>query len=206
MFNTFYLWFTIAQVFGLITICIDFWAYQDKRPKNYLLKTSLASIAWFFCFLFMALATGWSTSISLLVISSISVIRGLGIYCFYERKKVKTAFFCTVMCIALAGWIVSFVLVPPEVLWLHLVLFVTGTLYSCSQMTKCTIFLRIAAFIYAAFVMVSMTPLNLLYGDFRWNITGIIIAAFECIAIIFFITRRRMRSYEKRDSNSRGIA
>ena len=50
-------------------------------------------------------------------------------------------------------------------------------------------YVRITVVFYAAAVLLTQTPLNILYGDFRWNIMGIAIESTKIISVIVFYAR-----------------
>jgi hypothetical protein len=48
---------------------------------------------------------------------------------------------------------------------------------------------RITVVFYAIVVLLTQTPLNILEGDFRWNIMGILIEASKIASVVIFYAR-----------------
>jgi len=50
-------------------------------------------------------------------------------------------------------------------------------------------YVRITVSFYAVIVILTQTPLNILYGDFRWNIMGIAIEVAKILSVVVFYVR-----------------
>jgi len=49
---------------------------------------------------------------------------------------------------------------------------------------------------YAVAVLLTQTPLNILHGDFRWNIMGMLIESAKIVSVIVFYIRFSSNAHE----------
>jgi len=187
-------WYILAQVLGLITICFEFTSYQIKDKTKYFLITGIGSFFWMTMFIAIGLATGMSTQLSLVVASSYSTVRNLVFYRIFlkntpESKEAGLIFLLVMIGVALIAGIITVLNAPPEVRWLHGIGLVAALGFVIGQYLPGVHYVRITVVIYAFVVLLTQTPLNILYGDFRWNIMGILIESAKIISVVVFYVR-----------------
>jgi len=187
-------WFIIAQVFGLITICFEFVSYQIKDKTKYFLVTGIGSFFWMLMFISVGLATGMNTQISLIIASSYSTIRNLVFWQTFSRNTPKSKefginFLLVMIGIALVAGVLGILQAPPEVRWVHILGMVGALSFVVGQYLPGVHYVRATVVFYAAAVLLTQTPLNILHGDFRWNIMGIAIESAKIISVIVFYAR-----------------
>jgi len=187
-------WYIVAQLLGLITICFEFTSYQIKDKTRYFLITGIGSFFWMTMFIAMGLATGMSTQVSLVVASSYSVVRNLVFYRIFlkdtpESKEAGLIFLLAMIGVALVAGVIAIMNAPAEVRWLHTLGMVAALGFVIGQYLPGVHYVRVTVVIYALVVMLTQTPLNILYGDFRWNIMGILIETAKIVSVVVFYVR-----------------
>ncbi|MCL2861817.1 MAG: YgjV family protein [Firmicutes bacterium] len=205
-------WFILAQAFGVITITLEFISYQIKNRRKYFLFAGISSFFWAFMFVFMGLATGMSTQTTLIIAATYSTIRALVFWWIFKkdsakRKKAGRIFLGSMIVVALIAGTVGIVGFPPlglsgvpaEVRWMHIMGFVFALLFVIGQYLPGRHYVRIAVVFYAAAVLLTQTPLNILYPDpatgLRWNIMGILIEVSKIVSVIVFYLLLLRRKY-----------
>ncbi|MCL2412358.1 MAG: hypothetical protein FWC97_12025 [Treponema sp.] len=187
-------WFILAQILGVVTITFEFWSYQIKDKTRYFLITGIGSFFWMTMFISIGLATGISTQASLIVASSYSTIRNL---VFHKIFKANTAesrekgliFLVVMIVVALIAGTLAVMNAPIEVRWLHTLGMLTSIAFVVGQYLPGVHYVRITVVFYAAVVFLTQTPLNILYGEFRWNIMGMMIESSKIISVLIFYLR-----------------
>ena len=187
-------WYIIAQVLGLITIGFEFTSYQIKDKTRYFLITGIGSFFWMTMFVAIGLATGMSTQLSLIVASTYSTIRNLVFYRIFskdtpESKEAGLIFLLVMIVIALVAGTITVLSAPQQVRWLHVLGMITALGFVIGQYLPGVHYVRITVVFYAVVVLLTQTPLNILYGDFRWNIMGILIESAKIISVAVFYMR-----------------
>jgi len=187
-------WFIVAQILGLITICFEFASYQIKDKTKYFLVTGIGSFFWMTMFIAIGLATGMSTQASLIVAGTYSTIRNLVFYRIFskntpESKEAGLIFLLVMIVVALVAGVITILNSPEQVRWLHALGLITALGFVIGQYLPGVHYVRIAVVFYAVVVLLTQTPLNILYGDFRWNIMGILIESAKIISVIVFYVR-----------------
>jgi len=76
-----------------------------------------------------------------------------------------------------------------QVRWLHTLGMIAALSFVVGQYLPGVHYVRITVMFYAAVVLLTQTPLNILDGDFRWNIMGILIESAKMISVIVFYVR-----------------
>ena len=188
------LWFIAAQVLGLITICFEFASYQIKDKTRYFLVTGIGSFFWMTMFVAMGLATGMDTQLSLIVAATYSTFRNLIFHRIFAKntpqsKEFGLNFLLVMIGVALVAGVLSIINSPPEVRWLHTLGMIAALSFVVGQYLPGVHYVRITVVIYAIVVMLTQTPINILYGDFRWNIMGIAIESAKIISVVVFYLR-----------------
>ena len=188
------MWFILAQVFGLITICFEFASYQIKDKTKYFLVTGSGSFFWMLMFICVGLATGMNTQISLIIASSYSTIRNLVFWQTFSRDTPKSKefginFLLVMIVIALVAGVLGILQAPPQVRWVHVLGMIGALSFVVGQYLPGVHYVRITVVFYAAAVLLTQTPLNILHGDFRWNIMGIAIESAKIISVVVFYVR-----------------
>jgi len=187
-------WYILAQVLGAITICFEFSSYQIKEKAKYFLVTGIGSFFWMTMFVAMGLATGMSTQLSLIIAGTYSTIRNLVFFKIFskntpESKEAGLIFLLVMIGVAIVAAAIAFPNVPVQVRWLHILGLVAALGFVVGQYLPGVHYVRIAVVFYALVVLLTQTPLNILYGDFRWNIMGILIEMAKIISVIVFYVR-----------------
>ena len=187
-------WYIVAQALGLITIGFEFTSYQIKDKTRYFLITGIGSFFWMTMFIAIGLATGMSTQLSLIVASTYSTIRNLVFYRIFSKdtpqsKEAGLIFLLVMIVIALVAGTITVLNAPQQVRWLHVIGMVTALGFVIGQYLPGVHYVRITVVFYAVFVLLTQTPINILYGDFRWNIMGILIESAKIISVIIFYMR-----------------
>jgi len=187
-------WFIIAQVLGVVTICFEFASYQIQNKSKYFLTTGIGSLFWMTMFVSMGLATGMDTQLSLIVAATYSTIRNLVFWRIFSKntpqsKEAGLNFLLVMIVVALVAGTMAIINSPPEVRWLHTLGMIAALSFVIGQYLPGVHYVRITVVLYALVVILTQTPLNILYGDFRWNIMGILIELAKITSVIVFYIR-----------------
>lgn len=78
---------------------------------------------------------------------------------------------------------------PPQVRWLHILGVFAAVLFAVSQYLPGVHYVRGGVLMVAILVGLTQTPINILDGDFRWNIMGIAIESAKIISVVVFYVR-----------------
>lgn len=186
--------YIIAQILGVITICFEFASYQIKDKRKYFLITGIGSFFWMTMFVAIGLATGMSTQLSLILAATYSTIRNLVFFRIFskntpESKEAGLNFLLIMIVFAIIAGTITVLNAPEQVRWLHIIGLFTALCFVIGQYLPGVHYVRITVIFYAVVVLLTQTPLNILYGDFRWNIMGILIEAAKIISVIIFYIR-----------------
>jgi len=187
-------WFIIAQVLGLITIVFEFMSYQIKDKTKYFLVTGIGSFFWTLMFIAIGLATGMSTQFSLVVTAVYSTVRNLVFFKIFskntpESKEAGLLFLLAMIVIAIVAGTITVLNAPEQVRWLHIIGLIVAIGFVIGQYLPGVHYVRISVIFYAIAVLLTQTPLNILEGDFRWNIMGILIELAKITSVIIFYIR-----------------
>jgi len=188
------MWFIMAQILGVVTITFEFASYQIKDKSRYFLVTGIGSFFWMLMFFAMGMATGMDTQMSLLVAASYSAIRNIVFWKIFSKntpqsKEFGLNFLLAMIGMALVAGVISIINSPAEVRWLHSLGMAAALSFVVGQYLPGVHAVRITVVIYAVVVILTQTPLNILYGDFRWNIMGILIEMAKIISVVVFYIR-----------------
>jgi hypothetical protein len=187
-------WFIAAQVLGLITIGFEFASYQIKDKSKYFMTTGIGSFFWLTMFFSIGMATGIDTQVSLMVAAAYSTIRNLVFWRIFakntpESKELGLNFLLAMIVVALVAGVLSILNAPPEVRWLHTLGMIAALSFVIGQYLPGVHYVRITVTIYALVVILTQTPLNILYGDLRWNFMGIAIEVAKIASVAVFYAR-----------------
>ena len=187
-------WYIIAQIFGIITISFEFACYQVKDKPKYFFTTGVGSLFWALMFVSMGLATGMSTQVSLIVAATYSTVRSFVFARIFQKntpesKEAGLIFLLVMIVVALVAGVLAIINSPAEVRWLHTLGLITALSFVIGQYLPGVHYVRITVCLYAIVVILTQTPLNILYGDFRWNIMGILIETSKIISVVVFYAR-----------------
>ncbi|MCL2386860.1 MAG: YgjV family protein [Defluviitaleaceae bacterium] len=187
-------WYVIAQILGVITIGFEFASYQIKDKTKYFLITGIGSFFWMAMFVAIGFATGMDTQLSLIVAATYSTVRNLAFYKIFstntpESKERGLNFLLVMIVIAVVAGAVTVLNAPEQVRWLHVLGLVVAIGFVIGQYLPGVHYVRIAVVFYAAVVLLTQTPINILYGDFRWNIMGIMIESAKILSVVVFYIR-----------------
>ncbi|MCL1863636.1 MAG: YgjV family protein [Defluviitaleaceae bacterium] len=191
MINT---WYIIAQILGLITIAFEFSSYQIKDKTKYFLVTGIGSLFWMAMFVAIGISTGMDTQMSLIIAAVYSTVRNLVFYVIFKKntpqsKEIGLNFLLVMIVIAIVAGTVTVLNAPEQVRWLHILGLVVALGFVVGQYLPGVHYVRVAVVFYAVVVLLTQTPINILYGDFRWNIMGILIESAKIISVIVFYVR-----------------
>ena len=200
-------WFILAQVFGIVTMVFEFACYQinQKHDKTkYFLITGIGSLFWALMFLSMGFATGMDTQLSLVIAATYSTIRNLVFFSIFKKdtpasKKVGRIFLLCMMVIGIVAGVATVIQAPEAVRWLHVLGMVTALSFVVGQYLPGDHYVRITVVFYAIAVLLTQTPLNILEGDFRWNIMGILIESSKIVSVVVFYILQMMKAKRAHD-------
>lgn len=187
-------WFLVAQALGVITIAFEFASYQIKDKARYFLITGIGSFFWMTMFIAIGLATGLTTQVSLIVAATYSTMRNLVFAGIFKKntpqsREAGLIFLLVMIVVAVAAGTMAVISVPAEVRWLHILGMIASITFVVCQYLPGVHYVRISVVFYAFIVLLTQTPLNILYGDFRWNIMGMLIESAKIISVIVFYVR-----------------
>ena len=187
-------WYMIAQVMGIITIIFEFASYQIKDKAKYFLCTGIGSFFWLLMFIAIGLATGMSTQLSLLLAATYSTFRSLVFWRIFSKNTVASKeagliFLLVMIVVAIVAAVVTFPNIPTQVLWLHVLGLFGALAFVIGQYLPGVHYVRIGVVLYAIVVLLTQTPLNILEGDFRWNIMGMLIELAKISSVAIFYMR-----------------
>ena len=187
-------WFIAAQILGVITIGFEFASYQIKNKSKYFLVTGIGSFFWMTMFVSVGMATGMDTQLSLVVAATYSTIRNLIFWRVFSKntpqsKEFGINFLLVMIVVAIIAGTLSVINAPPEVRWLHAIGMFAAISFVVGQYLPGVHYVRITVTIYAIIVLLTQTPINILYGDFRWNIMGIMIELAKISSVVIFYMR-----------------
>ncbi|MCL2404324.1 MAG: YgjV family protein [Defluviitaleaceae bacterium] len=187
-------WFILAQVLGVITIAFEFTSYQIKDKSKYFLTTGIGSFFWLTMFFCMGMATGMDTQVSLMVAATYSTIRNLVFWRIFAKntpqsKELGINFLLVMVGVALVAGTLAIINSPEQVRWLHTLGMIAALSFVIGQYLPGVHYVRVTVTLYALVVILTQTPLNILYGDFRWNIMGIAIELAKISSVAVFYLR-----------------
>jgi hypothetical protein len=187
-------WFIAAQILGVVSLCFEFASYQIKDKAKYFRCTGIGSFFWALMFISIGMATGLSTQISLIIVGVYSTIRNLVFWQVFSRntsrsKEFGINFLLLMVLVALISAAIALPTVPAEVRWLHILGLITALAFVIGQYLPGVHYVRITVVFYAIVVILTQTPINILYGDFRWNVMGIAIELAKIISVVVFYLR-----------------
>ena len=187
-------WYIIAQVLGIITISFEFASYQIKDKTKYFLVTGIGSFFWALMFIAIGIATGIGTQLSLIIAASYSTVRNLVFYRIFlkdtpQSKEAGLIFLLVMIGVAFVAGTIAVITAPVEVRWLHALGLFAAVGFVIGQYLPGVHYVRITVVIYAIVVFATQTPLNILYGDFRWNIMGMLIELAKIASVVIFYVR-----------------
>jgi len=187
-------WYIAAQLLGVVTICFEFWSYQIKDKAKYFLVTGIGSFFWMSMFIAIGIATGLSTQASLIVAASYSTIRNLVFARIFTKntpqsKEAGLIFLLVMIVVALVAGTLTVINAPAQVRWLHILGMISALSFVVGQYLPGVHYVRVTVVFYAIVVFLTQTPLNILYGDFRWNIMGMMIESAKVVSVIVFYIR-----------------
>lgn len=184
-------WYLIAQFFGIITIILEIVTYQLKDKTKFFMVSSLSSFFWLLMFIFIGLATGMDTQLSLILAAIYSTFRnGL----FYWMTKMDTPetkerglkILLFMVGLSLIAGVFTVLSAPPQVRWLHIIGVGASVVFAISQYLPGVHYVRGGVVFVAVIIGLTQTPINILEGDLRWNIMGIAIESAKVISVLLF--------------------
>ena len=187
-------WYIIAQILGAITITFEFASYQIKSKPKYFLTTGIGSFFWMAMFVSMGLAAGMDTQLSLIIASTYSAFRNIVFWRIFSKdtpksKEAGLIFLLLMIVVAIVAAVIAIPNVPAQIRWLHLLGTFAALGFVVGQYLPGVHYVRISVVIYAVVVLLTQTPINILYGDFRWNIMGILIELAKISSVVVFYLR-----------------
>ena len=195
------LWYILAQVMGVTTICFEFWSYQIPNQRKYLLVTSIANIFWAAMFLFIGLHVNINSILIMIIAALFGTLRGFTWYWIFAKDtKGRRIAGRVVLYISLAILLVSASMAisklehTQQIIIQGLGLFF-GLFFVIGQYLPSKHFVRIFVTLYATMLLIGQTPLNLIddNGETSWNIMGILIETSKIVSVIVFYGRIVMK-------------
>ena len=201
------MWFVLAQVFGVVAMGFEFACYQinQKHDKTkYFLLTGVGSLFWALMFVAMGLATSMDTQLSLVLAGTYSAVRNLVFFGIFKKdtpasKKAGRVFLLMMMVVGVVAGITTVLQAPDQVRWLHVLGLITALMFVVGQYLPGDHYVRISVVFYATVVLLTQTPLNILEGDFRWNVMGILIESSKIVSVVVFYLLQMMKARRARD-------
>ena len=189
-------WFWLSQAFGLVTIFYEFVSYQTKNKPKYFKQQGISSLFWFFMFFAVGMSTGMSSQYSLMLAAGYSTVRnfvfaGIFKYNTPRSKEIGINFLLVMVVIGLVAGTFTVMAAPDVSRWIHIIGMVTALTFVVCQYLPGVHYVRISVIFYALAVILTQTPLNILEGDFRWNIMGIAIEVSKIAAVAVFYLKNR---------------
>jgi len=192
------IWFLLAQLMGIITICFEFASYQIKNQRKYLLVTSIGNIFWMLMFVFIGLQLEFNNVLPLIFAAGLGVMRGFIFWWAFgkntkRRKLIGRITLYASIAIALPFTIIAITrmeFVTQQVL--NSFGLVAALLFIIGQYLPSKHYLRAFTFLYAAFVFLGSTPIILRSTNehgvivHEWNYIGMAIELTKIISIIIF--------------------
>jgi len=193
-------WFIMAQIFGAVTMGFEFACYQIKDKRRYFLITGIASFFWALMFVSMGMATSMDTQLSLVLAGTYSTVRNLVFWRIFKddspkAKKAGRIFLVFMMVVGITAGISTVMGVPDQVRWIHALGLFTAMTFVVGQYLPGDHWVRITVIFYAVGVILTQTPLNILEGDFRWNVMGILIEMTKIVSVLIFYGAAVYRKY-----------
>ena len=187
-------WFLLAQVLGVVTIIFEFISYQIKDKSKYFLAQGVGSIFWTGMFFCMGMATGMETMASIIVAATYSTIRNLVFWRSFavntpRSKEFGINFLLVMVVVALIAGFITISQVPDQVRWIHILGLCAALAFVIGQYMPGIHAVRITVVVYALAVILTQSPLNILHGDFRWNVMGILIEVAKIASVVVFYAR-----------------
>ena len=184
-------WYLIAQFFGVITIIFEIITYQIKEKKKFFLVSTISSFFWLLMFIAIGLATSMNTQLSLILAGVYSTIRNGLFYWMNKKDTPKTKelglrILLSFVALVIVAGVFTILSAPPQIRWLHIAGLVAAVLFAVSQYMPGVHYVRGGVVLVAVLVMLTQTPLNILYGDFRWNIMGVMIESAKILSVVIF--------------------
>jgi len=202
------IWFILAQLFGVVVIILEFKSYQIKEKPQYFFTTGTASIFWTAMFICIGMAMGMATQLALIVAAAYSAMRNLVFWRVFaidtpKRKKFGIRFLLVMVVIASAAGIFAIVNATntapdgmrTQILIIQILGMIAALSFVVGQYLPGIHAVRITIIFYAAIVLLTQTPLNIvepieMFGlSLRWNVMGIMIEAAKIISVIVFYIR-----------------
>jgi hypothetical protein len=195
------IWYIIAQIFGVITITLEIVTYQIKDKKKFFLVSSTSSFFWLLMFIAIGLATGMDAQWSLVLAASYSTLRNSLFWYMQKKDDPKTKeillrVLLVMVALSLVAGVFTVMAAPAQIRWLHASGVIASVFFAISQYLPGVHYVRIGVLITSIMIGLTQTPLNILYGDFRWNIMGVAIESAKIISVIIFYIRYILKPKE----------
>ena len=187
-------WFLLAQLLGVVTIIFEFVSYQIKEKSKYFLAQAIGSVFWTAMFFCMGMASGMETMASIIVAATYSTIRNFVFWRIFMNNTARSKefginFLLAMVVVALIAGVITISQVPDQVRWIHILGLCAALAFVVGQYLPGVHAVRITVVIYALAVILTQSPLNILYGDVRWNIMGILIEVAKISSVVVFYAR-----------------
>ena len=184
-------WFVVAQALGVITIIFEFISYQIKDKPKYFLTAGISSFFWTLMFVAIGMATAMETQLTLVYAATYSTVRSFVFCVIFTKNTPKSKefginFLILMVVFGITAGIATILTLPPSIMWIHILGLAAAMVFVVCQYLPGVHYVRISVVIYAIAVIITQTPLNILEGDFRWNIMGIMIELAKVSSVIVF--------------------
>jgi len=187
-------WYIVAQALGIITIALEIVTYQMKEKTKFFMVSSLSSFFWLLMFIAIGFATGMDTQLSLILAAVYSTLRNGLFYWMFKRDTPETKekglrILLFMVALSLVAGVFTVLSAPPQVRWLHASGVIASVFFAISQYLPGVHYVRGGVVMVAVLIGLTQTPINILEGDFRWNIMGIAIELAKVTSVVVFYVR-----------------
>jgi hypothetical protein len=184
--------FVLAQVFGLLTLAFNFWAYQMEDQRKYFLRFTIGSVFW------LAMFATIGAQVPVLLVASVSTLRGivfwwaLGEDSPWRRMIARRTLYATLI-LAVVAAIPAIPAAREGTRLLQFVLLIGVLLFVIGQYMPGVYLVRFGAVFYAISLILVNSPLD------TFNPIGIIIELNNILAVaVFFVVLARKTKERRR--------
>jgi hypothetical protein len=183
--------FILGQVFGVLTLVFNFWAYQMDDQRKYFLRFAIGSAFW------LAMYITMGAQVPVMLVAIFSTLRGFVFFWAlskdspWRRMFARRAMYGTLV----IAFIASVVVIPgsnPGTHWMQIFLLFAVLGFVVGQYMPGVYFVRIAAIVYAVAVILLNTPLD------TFNPMGIIIELNNLLAVAVFFYALNKKNVARR--------
>lgn len=182
--------FILAQVFGLLCLAFNFWAYQSDNQRDYFLRFTLGSFFWLLMFIFVG------AQLPVMLVAIFSTLRGIVFFWALSRDTPRRRMVArrTMYTTLVIAGVASAIVIPgtrPLTQPFQVFLLIAVLLFVVGQYMPGVYLVRISAVIYAVAVLLLNTPLD------TFNPIGIIVELNNILAVVWFFYKFNKKNKER---------